>query len=83
MHSPAFWLLLLLMALNAGWNWLFFRRRNLRAAALFYVPYCAIVAALAIVLFRADRIAGLVFAAYVLYLPYGIAWTYRIWKLNS
>ncbi len=82
LQSPAFWLLLVLMALNAGWNWLFFRRGSLRASFLFFVPYCAVAATLAIALLRFDRVAALVFAAYMSYLPYAIAWTFRVWKLN-
>lgn len=81
-NSLAFWLLIAIMTANAAWNWLFFRRRDLRLAYLSYIPYGVLVAALLIVLFQKDQRAAIVFLFYAAYLPYTLAWMHQVTKLN-
>jgi tryptophan-rich sensory protein len=84
MRSPAFWLLIAVMASNAAWNWLFFRRRDFRLSFFFFVPYSALVAALLFTLLQlGDWLPIALCAIYMLYLPYALAWTFRVWKLNA
>ena len=75
-------LIAIVMTSNAAWNLIFFRRRNLKAAVLFYLPYSALVILLICVLWRADAVAAGLFIAYAAYLLYALAWSYRVWKLN-
>ena len=71
------------MASNAGWNWLFFRQRNLRLAYLFFFPYSLLAIAVVAALLQVDRLSGMVFAIYLIYLPYALAWSFQVWRLNA
>ena len=71
-----------LMAANAAFNFVFFRRRDLRASFLSYLPYSALALALFVVLLRADSVAAAVFGPYLVYFVYATAWGYRMWQLN-
>jgi tryptophan-rich sensory protein len=83
-RSPAFWLLVTVMASNAAWNWLFFRRRDFRLSFFFFVPYSALVAAfLSTLVQRGDWLPAALWAIYTLYLLYALAWAFRVWKLNA
>ena len=81
-RTAALVLTLLLMSINAGWNYIFFRARSLRGAFLAGVPYNLIALALMVALLPLDSTAALVFAPYVLYLIYANFWGYRLWRLN-
>ncbi len=80
--DPAFWGLLALMAANAVWNGLFFRRRDFRASFLLSVPYAALVAGLTVGLLMRDAASAIGLVVYSIYLPYGLAWNWSVWKLN-
>lgn len=80
--AAAFAILLLILAANAGFNWVFFKRRDFRMAFFYYFPYLALVATLIWLLTRIDLTTALVFAAYACYLPYALYWSYRVWKMN-
>ena len=82
LRSMALTTALLLMAANAAFNLLFFRRGNLHASFLFYIPYSAIAIALEVQLFLLDRLASVIFAPYLLYFIYATAWGYQVWQLN-
>ncbi len=77
-----FILLLALMAGNAGWNWIFFRQKNLRLSFQSFVPYGLLAVVLLWSLMQVDALAAGVFALYVAYFPYALAWGYQVWKLN-
>ena len=81
-HRVALGLLVALMVGNAAWGLLFFRRKDLRASFLAFLPYGLIALMLAIILGRVDRTAFWVFAAYLLYLGYATWWSHRLWVLN-
>src|SRR5215471_18933259 len=83
LRSPAFWLILILMVSNAGWNWLFFRQRNLRLAYLFFFPSSVLAIAVVAALLQVDRLFGMAFAIYLIYLPYALVWSFQVWRLNS
>jgi tryptophan-rich sensory protein len=72
----------LLMSINAGWNWFFFRARNLRHAFLIGLPYTVLALAVFALLLALDRIAAAWLAPYLPYLVYANFWGYRTWKLN-
>lgn len=72
----------LLLLVNAGWNWTFFRRKDLLLGFATFIAYDAIAAALGLVLTAIDlRLAGLV-CLYLLYLVYANWWGYRLWRDN-
>lgn len=70
------------LAANAGWNWLFFRKKDLWLALLFYVPYVLAALALAIALFRTSNPLALWYCTYVGYLAYVTWWSFQVWRLN-
>jgi tryptophan-rich sensory protein len=75
-------LLAAVMLSNAGWNFVFFRLRDLRGAFLYLIPYGLLAGTLELALGATDRIAAWIFAPYLLYLPYACRWTYRLSRLN-
>jgi tryptophan-rich sensory protein len=79
----SFVLTLLLLILNAGWNFFFFRRRDLKQSLLINIPYGAVALGLLVTLFRVDPLAGRLFTAYIVYLSYAIWFGYRVWQLNA
>jgi tryptophan-rich sensory protein len=76
-------LLLLVLLVNALWNVLFFRWRNLRASFVVFIPYALLVISLGACLFRTDRFGAALFLGYSLYLLYATWWAYRLWLLNK
>lgn len=73
----------ILMAANAAFNFIFFRRRNLFASFVCFLPYSAIAIALFIQLLLLDRLASALFAPYLLYFVYATVWGYQLWRLNN
>lgn len=82
-HGLAVSLVLVVMAANAGWNYVYFRRRDLRLAFWYSVGYAVLVAGSLPVLLQADALAALGFALYAAYLPYALLLFYRTWRLNT
>jgi tryptophan-rich sensory protein len=78
----AFALLLLIMALNAFWNYFFFRRENLFAAAVLGAFYSVVAIVLFVCLWQFDYLAAYVLVPYLLYLIYAFYWSFRLLKLN-
>lgn len=76
-------LVLAVLAANAFWNYIYFRRHDLRAVFWYSVAYSGLVLVLIPVLLIADRVAALAFSVYAAYLPYALAVFYRTWKLNA
>ena len=70
------------MTANAAWNYLFFRRANLYASFVFFLPYAALALALFGLLLRVDPVSSAIFGPYLLYFVYATAWGYKVWQLN-
>ena len=79
----ALMLTVVIMLANAGWGLLFFRLKNARASYIAFFPYAVLVAGLAVVLARVDRVAAFVLMPYMVYLAYAAWWTRAIWHLND
>jgi len=75
-------LLSIVMALNAFWNYTFFRLENLRLSFILSLAYGAIALALFSYLIWFDRISALVLVPYVLYMTYSYRWGHQLLKLN-
>ncbi|HYJ85001.1 MAG TPA: tryptophan-rich sensory protein [Pyrinomonadaceae bacterium] len=75
-------LLLLMMSVNAFWNYVFFRVRNLFVSFFAFTPYLFFAVALFVFLLQFDRIAAWLILLYLLYLIYAASWGYRLWILN-
>lgn len=71
-----------LLLANAGWNWVFFRERDLWLSMILYVPYALAALALAVVLARLGSAMLPWFLVYLAYFGYGMWWIYRVWRLN-
>jgi len=75
-------LLLIVLLGNALWSVLFFRRRDLRASFIAFIPYSVVVAALVVSLSRIYPFGAALFMCYCIYLLYATWWGYRLWLLN-
>ena len=82
-RNVALALLLLIVFLNAAWNLLFFRVRNLGATFAFSLIYSAIVVVCLFWLSLVDLIAARALGVYAIYLLYANVWGYRLWRLNA
>jgi len=78
----AFALVLVVLALNAFWNYLFFRRENLFAASVLGGFYSLVAIALFACLYQFDFLAAYAQIPYLLYLFYAFYWSYGLLKLN-
>lgn len=72
----------ILMVLNAGWNWVFFRRKSLRLSFLLFMPYLACALLLALVLHRLGNPFFVWYLLYLFYLLWATWWGCRVWRLN-
>lgn len=82
-RQVALGLAVLLLVGNAGWNYFFFRRRDLEASMRYSIAYAGVALAFAVALFRVDAVAGWIFLPYLVYLVYGTWWGYALWRLNG
>jgi tryptophan-rich sensory protein len=76
-------LVVAVMSANAAWNFIFFRRRDLGLSFYFFLPYTILVIVLVYALSRLEWVSAVLFAIYLMYLPYALIWSHRIWKLNQ
>jgi len=76
-------ILLGLMSLNAAWNWVFFRAKNLLLSFIAFIPYGALALLLFVFLLRFDRVSAWFVSPYLGYLIYATFWGYKLWKLNG
>ena len=81
-RTTALTLIAVLMGINAFWNYIFFRARNLFLATAAGFPYSIIAIALAICLWQLDHTAAVVFLPYLVYPIYANFWGYGLWRLN-
>jgi tryptophan-rich sensory protein len=84
---PPYWqlavaLILTVLAANAAWNHVFFRRHDLRLSFWYGIPYALLVAGLLLLLAIVDAWSAIAFGAYGAYLPYASWFSYQTWKLN-
>ena len=75
-------LLLVMMGINAFWNYVFFRAQNLAFSFLAFAFYPFIAIALFICLHQFDKSAAWSLGPYFAYLLYAAQWSYGLWKLN-
>ena len=82
LQTTALTMTLGLMAANAAFNFVFFRRANLYVSFLFFFPYSALAVALFVLLLQVDLISAGIFGPYLVYFVYATAWGYQVWQLN-
>ena len=80
--SPV-WLLIALMAANAGANVPQFRMRRLDLAFLYLFPYWALLSAFIWCVRSVDPLSLGLFAVYAGYQIYAAAWGWSLWQLNN
>ena len=83
LHLSATILIIVLLVLNALFNYLLFGLRNPFTAFVVFIPYDFIAVALLICLFSLDSTAAYLFVPYVAYLAFATAWGYQLWRLNE
>jgi tryptophan-rich sensory protein len=81
-RDAALALLVGMMLINAIWNYVFFRKRDLYLSFFAFLPYGILAIVLFVLTLRLDRLAAWVVLPYVLYLGYAAAWGYGLWKRN-
>lgn len=85
--SPAARSLLVLWAvqlvLNSAWSFLFFGLRSPLAGLLDIVPLLVVVLWIQIGLFKWDRVLGVLWVPYVLWLSFATALNFSIWHLQN
>ena len=81
-RNVAVGLLILILAANAFWNYLFFRAKNFFACLVFSLGYGVLIVALLLLLAKADRPSAFVLLPYAAYLVFAGRWQYSIWRLN-
>ena len=72
----------ILLAANATWNWVFFRKKDLRLSLTLFVPYVLAAIALGLVLVRLENPLSLWYLLYLAYLVYATWWGFQVWRLN-
>jgi tryptophan-rich sensory protein len=82
-HTAAVVLLLAVMLINAYWNFLFFRRRDLRLSFLTSAVYSVAAVCLFVLLCQMDAMAAWWLSPYVAYLVYANAFGYGVWQANQ
>ena len=76
-------LLLVFMSINAFWNFVFFRFRNMFLAFLVGLPYVPVAVGLFLNLLQFDNTAAFAFLPYLFYLIYATWLGYQNWQLNK
>jgi tryptophan-rich sensory protein len=83
-RSPvSVWLLIALMAANAGANVPQFRMRRLDIAFLYLFPYWGLLAAFMWSARNSDPVTVTLFGIYAGYQLYAAAWGWRLWQMNK
>lgn len=75
--------LVLIMVLNPVWNVIFFRLHSPAVSFWFFPPFAILVLLTVYTLYLVNAHAAFPFLPYLCYLPYGFAWSYSVWRLNS
>jgi benzodiazapine receptor len=75
-------LILSIMLINAYWNVLFFRRRDLWQSFIAGALYSVLAIMLWLLLWRVDVPAMWWLTPYIAYLPYANAFGYAVWRSN-
>jgi tryptophan-rich sensory protein len=70
------------LVLNFGWSWIFFSLHRIGAALAEILTLDVVILVTAILFFRRDRIAGLLFLPYLAWTSFASLLTYEIWTLN-
>lgn len=83
LKTAALTLILVMMAANAFWNYIFFRLQNLYLSFVASIPYSLIAVALFACLIQFDKVAAWSLSPYLLYQIYALRWGYGLWKSND
>ena len=70
------------LALNLGWSFVFFGARMIGAAFAEILLLLAAIVVTAVLFWRADRIAGLLFVPYVGWVAFASVLNFSLWRLN-
>ena len=82
-HATAVYLLIGLMAANAGANVPAFRMRRLDIAFLYLLPYWVVLSAFIWSIRHVDSVTLALFGIYSVYQIYAAAWGWNLWQMNK
>jgi tryptophan-rich sensory protein len=77
-----FGLVVVMMAANALWNYVFFRAQKLFASVVVTFVAPVVDLGLLVCLMQLDRVAAWALIPYLIYRSYSLWWAYRFWQLN-
>ncbi len=81
--GPALWFWLIQLALNAGWSWIMFGRKQIDLALLDIGALWLAILAFIVAAWPVRRTASLLFVPYFLWVSFAGALNFAIWRLNS
>jgi translocator protein len=81
--GPALWLWLAQLALNAGWPWLMFGRKQIDVALIDMGALWLAILAFIVAAWPVRRSASVLFVPYFLWVSFAAALNFELWRLNS
>lgn len=81
-RNASLFLILVMLAGNEVWNYLFFGLESTFLAFISLIPFSILVFLLFIKLKKIDKKSALILTPYLIWLIYDLSWTYYLWKLN-
>jgi benzodiazapine receptor len=81
-QGPALYLFAVQLILNAVWSWLFFRLHDGAIAFVDIVLLWIAVVTTLVLFWRVDRIAGVLFVPYLLWVSFALCLNLSVWRLN-
>jgi len=81
-RTTAIVLLLGMMGVNEGWNYIFFGKKSLGASLLGTLGFIGLTLMLYRALNRVDRRSATILRPYLAWLGYDVVWAEELWRLN-
>jgi translocator protein len=81
-QTPALYLFAVQLIVNAVWSWLFFRLHNGAPAFVDVVLLWIAIVTTLVLFWRVDRIAGILFGPYLLWVSFALWLNLSVWRLN-
>ena len=83
LRAPELVMFAVQLALNLAWSVIFFGLHEIGAALIEIVGLALVILVTAILFFRRDRLAGLLFVPYLGWVAFAAFLNQAFWKLNS
>jgi tryptophan-rich sensory protein len=81
--GPALWLWIVQLALNAGWSWLMFGRKQIDYALVDLAALWLVILAFIVAAWPVRRSAALLLVPYLAWVSFAGALNFELWRLNG